>query len=72
MPVMDGWAFMQAYRRLPGPHAPVLVFEPAGKPYRRGAALLAAGRLPKPCPERLLLAAVARLIPAAALAGQVA
>jgi two-component system, chemotaxis family, chemotaxis protein CheY len=25
MPVMDGWAFVQAYRSQPGPHAPIIV-----------------------------------------------
>jgi DNA-binding response OmpR family regulator len=25
MPALDGWGFLQAYRGLPGPHAPVVV-----------------------------------------------
>ncbi len=29
MPVMDGWAFAEAYRRLPEPHAPIVVLTAA-------------------------------------------
>ena len=32
MPVMDGTAFLEAYRRLPGPHAPVVALTAAGRP----------------------------------------
>jgi CheY-like chemotaxis protein len=29
MPVMDGWALAREYRRLPGPHAPIVVITAA-------------------------------------------
>lgn len=29
MPVMDGWEFAQAYRQMPGPHAPIIVLTAA-------------------------------------------
>ncbi len=29
MPVMDGWAFAEAYRRTPAPHAPIVVITAA-------------------------------------------
>jgi CheY-like chemotaxis protein len=29
MPVMDGWAFVAAYRQRPGPHAPIIVMTAA-------------------------------------------
>ncbi len=32
MPVMDGTAFLEAYRRLPGPHAPVVALTAASRP----------------------------------------
>jgi CheY-like chemotaxis protein len=50
MPVMDGWAFAAAYRQLPPPHAPLVLFTAsslgpegtsAGRPLPESAATLA-------------------------------
>ena len=48
MPVLDGPAFVAAYRRGAGPHAPILVFTAAGNAPRYAAELAAAGTLGKP------------------------
>ena len=48
MPVMDGWAFARAYRRAPGPHAPIVVLTAAREAAERAAAIGADGVLGKP------------------------
>lgn len=48
MPVMDGWAFAQAYRRLPGPHAPIIALTAAHDSRARAAEIAAAGYIAKP------------------------
>jgi CheY-like chemotaxis protein len=48
MPIMDGWEFAQAYRQLPGPHAPVIVVTAASDPAERAAEIKADGYLAKP------------------------
>src|ERR671933_1253799 len=48
MPIMDGWEFAQAYRHLPGPHAPVIVVTAASDPAERAAEIKADGYLAKP------------------------
>ena len=48
MPVMDGWAFAQAYRGRPGPHAPILVLTAARDAEQRAREIQADGYLGKP------------------------
>ena len=48
MPVMDGWAFAQAYRQTPPPHAPIVVMTAARNAEQRAAEIGAAGFLGKP------------------------
>ena len=48
MPVMDGWQFARAYRRRPGPHAPIVVVTAARDAAERAAEIEAEGVLPKP------------------------
>jgi CheY-like chemotaxis protein len=48
MPVMDGWAFAQAYRSQPGPHAPIIVITAAPDAGQRAAEINADGYLGKP------------------------
>jgi CheY-like chemotaxis protein len=48
MPVMDGWQFAEAYRRRPGPHAPIVVVTAARDAAARAAEIEAQGVLPKP------------------------
>jgi CheY-like chemotaxis protein len=48
MPVMDGWQFAEAYRRQPGPHAPIVVVTAARDAAARAAEISAEGVLPKP------------------------
>ncbi|MBI3971711.1 MAG: response regulator [Chloroflexi bacterium] len=48
MPVMDGWQFLEAYRRRSGPHAPVVVCTAAVDPAKRAAAVQADDVLSKP------------------------
>jgi CheY-like chemotaxis protein len=38
MPGIDGWRFLEIYRQLPGPHAPVVVLSAASAPARFGVA----------------------------------
>ena len=47
MPVLDGWGFLQAYRALPAPHAPVIVLT-AQRVTKTAAELGADGLLRKP------------------------
>jgi CheY-like chemotaxis protein len=63
MPVMDGWAFAGAYRRLPGPHAPLVVVTAARSPRDWAASVGADGVLAKPFDLDHLLDTVTRLLP---------
>lgn len=62
MPVMDGWRFSEAYRALPGPHAPIVVLTAAPDPAACAAEIGAAGYLAKPFEVDELLASVDRLV----------
>jgi DNA-binding response OmpR family regulator len=66
LPDMDGPAFAAAYRALPGPPAPLLVFTAAPPAEAAAAAerLGAAGVVPKPFDLDALLATVGRCLPA--------
>jgi CheY-like chemotaxis protein len=68
MPVLDGPAFLDAYRRTPGPHAPVVVFTAAGDAAERATTIRADGVLAKPFRVEDLLATAGRFArrPAAA------
>jgi two-component system, chemotaxis family, chemotaxis protein CheY len=59
MPVMDGWSFAAAYRRLPGPHAPILMMTAARDAHSRAAEIFADGYVDKPFDIDDLLARVA-------------
>jgi CheY-like chemotaxis protein len=59
MPIMDGWAFAEAYRARPGPHAPIVVTTAAHDAAARAAQVRADGVLPKPFDLDQLLDAVA-------------
>ncbi|HEV2122377.1 MAG TPA: response regulator, partial [Chloroflexota bacterium] len=48
MPVLDGWAFAQAYRQLPGPHAPIVVVSAELSEGAAAAAIGADAFVPKP------------------------
>lgn len=58
MPVMDGWAFAPAYRRLPVPHAPIVVMTAAHDSRRRAAEIAAEGYIAKPFDLDSLVAVV--------------
>jgi DNA-binding response OmpR family regulator len=60
LPGADGAAVAAAYRRLPGPHAPVLLLSAAAGAAAHVAALGAVGLLAKPFDLDALLAAVRR------------
>lgn len=60
MPVMDGWAFAQAYRQRPGPHAPIVVLTAAKDAAARAAQIRADDYLGKPFEIDDLLSIVAR------------
>ncbi|MBV9893761.1 MAG: response regulator [Chloroflexi bacterium] len=60
MPVMDGWAFADAYRRREGPHAPIVVLTAAQDAAARAAQINAADYLGKPFELDDLLSVVAR------------
>jgi CheY-like chemotaxis protein len=64
MPVMDGWAFAQAYRERPGPHAPLIVCTAAHDAAARGAEVGAAATVAKPFGLAELLATVRRVLAA--------
>lgn len=61
MPVMDGWAFAEAYRARPGPHAPVVVLTAAQDAQQRAQEIAAAGWIAKPFDLDHLVAMVGRL-----------
>jgi CheY-like chemotaxis protein len=58
MPDMDGEAFLHAYRRRPGPHAPVIAFTALIDGTERAGRLNVAGVLLKPFSVEELLTAV--------------
>ena len=58
MPVVDGAGFMELYRQVPGPHAPILVITAAAGRYRSDSLEHARDVLPKPLSIDRLLAAV--------------
>jgi two-component system, chemotaxis family, chemotaxis protein CheY len=62
MPVMDGWQFARAYRQMPGPHAPIVVFTAALEAAGRAAEIHADGVLPKPFSLSELLEIVGRYV----------
>jgi CheY-like chemotaxis protein len=69
MPVMDGWQFAAAYRRLPGPHAPIVCVTAAHRVAERAAQIEAEAALPKPFDLDGLLDLVARFVPPPTQAG---
>jgi two-component system, chemotaxis family, chemotaxis protein CheY len=62
MPIMDGWAFAQAYRGQDGPHAPIVVITAATDAGGRAAEIQADGFLGKPFDLDELLALVERYV----------
>lgn len=48
MPIMDGWAFSQAYRQLPAKHVPIIVLTAATDAATFAAQINAEGFLAKP------------------------
>ncbi len=60
MPVMDGWAFAEAYHRLPGPHVPIVVLTAAQDAATRARQIGAEAYLPKPFDLDDILDIVAR------------
>lgn len=61
MPVVDGREFAQRYRRMPGPHAPVVVLTAASDARGAAAEIGAQGHLAKPFQVAALLQLIARL-----------
>lgn len=61
MPVMDGWAFSQAYRAMPGPHAPIVVLTANPSPASCASQIGATAYLTKPFELDELLAKVGSL-----------
>ncbi len=61
LPGLDGRQFLAAYRREPGPHAPVVLLTGAGERESYAMEAGAAGHLSKPFKVADLLAAVERL-----------
>lgn len=64
MPVMDGWAFAQAHRARPGPHAAVIVLTAGHNPAGIAAEIGADGYLAKPFELGRLLGLVAQTLEA--------
>ena len=62
LPVLDGRRFVEAYREMSGPHAPILIITAMGHAAQRAAALEAAAHLDKPFTPTELLARVKALI----------
>ncbi|MCL5256875.1 MAG: response regulator [Chloroflexi bacterium] len=60
MPVMDGWAFAEAYRREPGSHAPIIACTAARDAAQSAAEINAEGHLAKPFDIDELIQAVRR------------
>jgi two-component system, chemotaxis family, chemotaxis protein CheY len=63
MPVLDGWAFAEAYRRRPGRRAPIVAMTAARDAPGSAAQIAATGYLAKPFDLADLLACVARYSP---------
>jgi two-component system, chemotaxis family, chemotaxis protein CheY len=63
MPVLDGWAFAEAYRRRPGRRAPIVAMTAARDASGSAAQIAATGYLAKPFDLADLLACVARYSP---------
>lgn len=63
MPVMDGWAFVTAYREQPEPHAPIIVMTAAHEPAGRAKAVAADAYIAKPFHIDQLLALVHQYAP---------
>ena len=62
MPVMDGPAFLRAYRARPGPHAPVIALTAAQYDAAQSAAVEADGFLTKPFSLDELIDLVGRFV----------
>jgi len=58
MPVMDGWEFVRVYRKLPGPHVPIIAFVAALRAEEEREEIGAVGLLAKPFDLQELLDAV--------------
>ncbi|MEO7001302.1 MAG: response regulator [Ktedonobacterales bacterium] len=63
MPVMDGWAFVAAYRDVPGPHAPIIRMTAAQDSRSRATEISAEGFIAKPFDLDDVLAIVQRHAP---------
>ena len=63
MPVMDGWAFAQAYRTTPPPHAPVIVLTAARDATQSAEEIAADAVLAKPFDLRDLMNLIRHLAP---------
>jgi CheY-like chemotaxis protein len=63
MPVLDGWAFAEAYRQRPGRRAPIVAMTAARDAPDHTAQIAATGYLAKPFDLADLLACVARYSP---------
>jgi two-component system, chemotaxis family, chemotaxis protein CheY len=63
MPVLDGWAFAEAYRRRPGRSAPIVVMTAARDAPEHAAQIAATAYLAKPFDLADLLACVAQYSP---------
>jgi len=61
MPVMDGWAFLSAYRSMLGPHAPIIVMTATKISAEWAAEVQADGWLSKPFEMTALLETVEAL-----------
>jgi PAS domain S-box-containing protein len=62
MPGMNGWEFAEAYRRLPGPHAPIVVVTGGGQPDVKAREIGADAYLVKPFEVDELVSMVARYV----------
>jgi CheY-like chemotaxis protein len=70
MPVMDGWSFLERYRRRPGAKVPVVVLTAAQDASRRAAEVGADAYVAKPFVIDDLVRIVERYLPADAPTGQ--
>jgi two-component system chemotaxis response regulator CheY len=62
MPVMDGWEFARRYRKLPGPHAPIVAFVAALSVDQAQLGIEAARVLAKPFDLDELLSALSKVL----------